>query len=315
MNKKEYDVIIVGSGPAGLTASIYAIRANLKTLVIAGSTPGGQLMITTDVDDFPGFPGGIQGPELMARIREQAKLLGVEFIDENVTKVDFKKKPFKLYVDKDERIAKSVILATGASAKWLGLESEKNLIGKGVSACAVCDGLFFKNKDVLVIGGGDTAMREALYLAKLCKTVTVIHRRDKLKAQAALEQKAKNTKNINFIWNSAVEEFIGREKLEGVKLKNIVTNKINDLKCEGAFVAIGHKPNTDFLKGNIQLDDHNYIIVNDQVKTDINGVFAAGDVHDYRYMQAVTAAGAGCMAALEASDYIEELKHTEEKNA
>lgn len=309
MGKKEFDVVIVGSGPAGLTASIYAIRSNHSTLVIAGSTPGGQLMITTDVDDFPGFPGGIQGPELMDKMRKQCELLGVKFVDDNVTKADFKKNPYKLYVDKDEYIAKSIIIATGASARWLGIPSEKNLIGKGVSACAVCDGFFYKGKDVIVIGGGDTAMREALFLAKLCKAVTVVHRRDKLKAQAALEDKAKAIKNIKWIWNSVVEEFLGKDKLAGVKLKNVVNNKFTELKCDGAFVAIGHKPNTEFLKGNIKLDDHGYILINDFVKTDIPGVFAAGDVHDYRYMQAVTAAGAGCMAALEAAEFLENLEH------
>ena len=309
MAKKEYDVIIVGSGPAGLAAAIYTIRSNLSTLVIAGSKPGGQLMITTDVEDFPGFPGGIQGPELMAKIRKQAELLGVELIDEDVTSADFKKRQFRLFIEKKEFSARAVIIATGASARWLGIPSEKNLIGKGISACAVCDGLFFKNKDVAVIGGGDTAMREALFLSKICKTVTVIHRRDKLKAQPILQNRAFHTKNIKWIWNSVVEEFTGKRNLEGLKLKNISTNKITELKFEGAFVAIGHKPNTEFLKKQIKLDEHNYIIVNDQVKTNVEGVFAAGDVHDYRYMQAVTAAGAGCMAALEAREYIESLKH------
>ena len=309
MNEKEYDVIIVGSGPAGLTASIYSIRANLKTLVIAGTAPGGQLMITTDVEDFPGFPGGIQGPELMNKMRKQAELLGVEFIDENVSKVDFSKKPLKLFIEEKEFLSKSVVIATGANAKWLGIESERKLIGKGVSACATCDGFFFKGKDVIIIGGGDTAMREALYLAKICKTVTVIHRRNKLKTQAILEDKAKKTENIKFVWDSVVEEFLGENKLEGVKLKNILTDKISELKCAGAFVAIGHKPSTDFLIGQVELDDRGHLIVKDQVKTNVEGVFGAGDVHDYRYMQAVTAAGAGCMAALEASEYIADLKH------
>lgn len=309
MVKKEYDVIVVGSGPAGITASIYSIRANLSTLVIAGSTPGGQLMLTTDVEDYPGFPGGLQGPELMSKMRKQAELLGVHFIDENVASVNFKKKPFSLFLDKKEFKANAVIVATGASARWLGLESERKLIGKGVSACAVCDAFFFKNQDVLVIGGGDTAMREALFLSKICKTVTVVHRRDKLKAQPILQDRAFKTKNIKWIWNSTVEEFIGKEKLESVKLKDVVKNKIMEVKCQGAFVAIGHKPNTEFLKGQIGLDDHGYIIVKDQVKTNIDGVFGAGDVHDYRYMQAVTAAGAGCMAALDAHEYLEGLKH------
>ncbi len=307
--EKEQDVIIIGSGPAGITASIYSIRANLKTLVIAGNAPGGQLMITTDVDDFPGFPGGIQGPELMDRMRKQAELLGVKFIDENVIKVDFKKKPFKLNTEDRKFIAKSVIIATGASAKWMGLDSEKRLIGKGVSACATCDGFFYKNKEVIVIGGGDTALREATFLAKICKTVTVIHRRDQLRAQAALVDKANSIKNIKWIWNSTVEEFLGKEKLESVKLKNLKNNKTSDLKCEGAFVAIGHKPNTDFLRGHIGLDDHGYVIVHDEVKTNVKGIFAAGDIYDYRYQQAVTAAGAGCMAAMEANEYIDNLKH------
>ncbi len=309
MAKREYDIIIIGSGPAGLTASIYAIRSNHSTLVIAGSTPGGQLMITTDVDDFPGFPGGIQGPDLMAKIRKQCELLGVDFVDENVNKVDFKGKTKKVWADKKEFKAKAVIIATGASARWLGIDSEKKLIGKGVSACAVCDGMFFKGKDVVVIGGGDTAMREALFLSKICKTVTVVHRRDKLRAQAALENKAKATKNIKWIWNAAVEEFLGKEKLEGAKLKDTKTGKISELKCQGAFVAIGHKPNTEFLRGHINLDDHGYVPTVENVKTNAEGVFVAGDVHDYKYMQAVTAAGAGCMAAMDAAEYLEDRRH------
>jgi len=299
-----YDVIIIGSGPAGLTAAIYTTRANLKTLIIAGTKWGGQLQLTTLVENFPGFPEGIQGPELMAKIRKQAELLGVEFLDEDVTKVDLKKKPFKVFTDDKGFASKTVIIATGASAKWLGLESEQRLIGKGVSACATCDGNFFRNKDVALIGGGDAAMREATYLAKICKTVTVIHRRESLRAQAALQEKAKSTKNIKWIFNSVVEDFLGTKKLEGIKLKNLQTGKLSELKFDGAFIAIGHKPNTEFLKGNVEIDSHGYVVVKDYVKTSTEGVFAAGDVHDYRYMQAVTAAGAGCMAALEVSEYI-----------
>ena len=311
VKKESYDVIIIGSGPAGITASIYTIRANLSTLIIAGETPGGQLMLTTDVEDFPGF-GKIQGPELMKKMRDHAESFGVKFLDENVTSVDFKKQPFKLFADKKEFEAKSVIIATGASARWLGLDSEKKLIGKGVSACAVCDALFFKNKDVAVIGGGDTALRETLHLAKICKSVTVIHRRDKLRAQKILQNRAFNSKNIKFIWNSEVQEFIGRDKLEIIKLKNN-KGKLTEIKMDGAFVAIGHSPNTNFLKDNIELDSHGYIIVKDNIKTSVQGVFAAGDVHDYRYQQAVTAAGAGCMAAMDADEFIEDLRRENAK--
>ncbi len=303
-----YDLAIVGSGPAGLTAAIYSARANMKVLVLAGSKPGGQLMLTTDVEDFPGFKN-IQGPELMKRMIEHAKSFGADIINEDAERAELKNKPFKLFANEKEYNTKSVIIATGASARWLGLESEKRLIGRGVSACAVCDSLFFKNKDVAVIGGGDTAMREALHLARTSKSVTVIHRRDKLKAQKILQDRAFSTKNMKFIWNSEAQEFVGKEKLEALKIKNVKTNKITELKMQGVFVAIGHKPNTEFLKGQILLDDHGYIIVKDIVKTSIEGVFAAGDVHDYRYMQAVTAAGAGCMAALEADNYLESLKN------
>lgn len=302
-----YDLIIIGSGPAGLTAAIYAARANLKVLVLAGSKPGGQLMLTTDVEDFPGYKN-IQGPELMEKMIGHAKSFGVDFITDDVEKAELKSKPFKLYTSNNKYQALSVIVATGASARWLGLESEKKLIGRGISACAVCDAPFFRNKDVAVIGGGDTAMREALHLAKVCKSVTIIHRRDQLKAQKVLQDRSFNTKNMKFIWDSVVEAFIGKEKLEAVKLKNVKTNKTTEIKLQGAFIAIGHKPNTEFLKGQVELDDHGYIKLKDLVKTSLDGVFAAGDVHDYKYMQAVTAAGAGCMAALEADNYIESLK-------
>lgn len=305
--EKNYDVIILGSGPAGLTAAIYSVRSNLKTLVISGSTPGGQLMITTDVEDFPGF-GKIQGPELMEKMRNHVKSLGVELLDENATKVDFKKYPFKIFIDKKELTAKSVIISTGASAKWLELDSEKKLIGKGVSACATCDGMFFKNKDIAVIGGGDTALREALFLSKICKTVTIIHRRNELRAQKILQERSFNTKNIKFIWNSEIEEFIGENKLEKLKIKNNF-NKFSEIKVEGAFIAIGHKPNTEFLKGQIKLDNHGYINVKDNVKTSVEGIFAAGDVAEFKYQQAVTSAGLGCMAAMEANEFIENLKH------
>ena len=308
VKKDSYDIIIIGSGPAGYTASIYAVRSNLNVLIIGGSKSGGQLMLTTDVEDFPGF-GKIQGPELMKKMREHALSLGVKILDEDVISVDFKKYPFNLYVNKKEFKAKSIIIATGASAKWLNIESEKKLIGKGVSACATCDGFFFRNKDVAVIGGGDTALREALFLSQICKNVNIIHRRDELRAQKILQEKAFNTKNIKFIWNSEIDEFIGKEKLEAVKLKNFKTNKFSELKLDGAFVAIGHTPNTSFLKNQIKLDSHNYIIVHDFVKTSVDGVFAAGDVHDYRYQQAVTAAGDGCMAAMESNEFIEGLKH------
>ncbi|MEK6955091.1 MAG: thioredoxin-disulfide reductase, partial [Nanoarchaeota archaeon] len=279
----------------------------LSVCMLAGSKPGGQLMITTDVEDFPSYKN-IQGPELMEKMIDHAKSFGVEFITEDVTSVDFKKKPFKLMTDKKTYEAKSVIIATGASAKWLGIESEKKLIGKGVSACATCDAMFFKNKDVAVIGAGDTALREALHLAKMCKTVTLIHRRDELRAQKVLQERAKNTKNMKFIWNTVVEEFVGTKKLESLKLKNVKTGKIEELKMDGAFVAIGHRPNTDFLKGQIELDN-GYIVVKNNVKTSVEGVFAAGDISDHRYMQAVTAAGAGCMAAMEADEYLDEQKH------
>jgi len=303
--EKVWDCIIIGGGPAGYSAGIYAVRANMKVLCIAGEKAGGQLMLTTDVEDYPGFKK-IQGPELMKLMREHTEGLGVEIINEDVTKVDFKNKSLEIFVGKQKFLAKVVIIATGASPKLLGIPSEKRLFAKGVSTCAVCDGFFFKGKPLAVIGGGDTAMREALYLAKLGCKVTVVHRRDKLKAQPVLANRAFQNPNIKFLWNSVVDEILGKDKVEGVRVKDVNTGKTAELKLNAVFVAIGHKPNTDFLKGQIKLDDHGYIALKNETGTSVGGVFAAGDVHDYRYMQAVTAAGAGCKAALDAHAYLEE---------
>ncbi|MBI2314997.1 thioredoxin-disulfide reductase [Candidatus Daviesbacteria bacterium] len=301
-------LIIIGSGPAGLTAAIYASRGSLSPLVIAGREAGGQLMLTTDVDDFPGFPEGIQGPELMQRIRKQAERFNTRFVSEDVISVDLKKRPFEIKTETHILFSEALIIATGASARWLGLESETKLRGKGVSACAVCDGFFFRGKVVAVVGGGDTAMREVSYLSKLCKKVIVIHRKDKLRAQSALQELVKSKSNVEFIWNSTVEEVLGQEKITGVKLKNTQTGKISQILLDGLFVAIGHKPNTDFLKGQLELDAEDYIKVSDETKTKIPGVFAAGDVADQRYRQAVSAAGAGCKAAFDAEEYLENAR-------
>ncbi|MBU1000065.1 thioredoxin-disulfide reductase [Patescibacteria group bacterium] len=301
-------LVIIGSGPAGLTAAIYAARGSLDPLVVAGREAGGQLTKTTDVDDYPGFETGIQGPELMAKMRKQAERFNVRFISEDVVSVDLKVRPLEINTESQNLKASSLIIATGASAIWLGLSSEESLKGKGVSACSVCDGFFFKGKTVAVVGGGDTALREANYLSKLCKQVTVIHRRDELRAQAALQELVKAKQNINFIWNSVVEEVLGSDKVTGLKLKNTQTDKIRQLKTDGLFVAIGHKPNTDFLKGQLDLDKKGYIVVKDETRTNISGVFAAGDVSDYKYRQAITAAGVGCRAAFDVGEYLENLQ-------
>jgi thioredoxin reductase (NADPH) len=300
-----HKVVIIGSGPAGLTAAIYAARGGLDPLVIAGRQAGGQLMLTTDVDDFPGFPDGIQGPDLMIRMRQQAARFDTQFIDEDVTSVDFSQKPFVINTETQVIKTQTVIIATGASARWLGLPSEQKLIGKGVSACAVCDGLFFRDKDVLVIGGGDTAMREAQHLAKHCKTVTVVHRRDQFRAQAALVELLKTKPNVKFMFNSTLEEVVGEEKVTGVKVKNVVSGEISEQPIDGVFVAIGHKPNTDFLVGQLDLDEAGYIQVTDEVHTSVKGIWVAGDVADHRYRQAATAAGSGVKCALEIEEYLE----------
>jgi thioredoxin reductase (NADPH) len=300
-------LVIIGSGPAGLTAAIYSARGNLKPLVISGREAGGQLMLTTDVDDFPGFPEGIQGPDLMMRIRKQAERFETRFIEEDVISVDLKKKPFIIKTETQELKAQAVIIATGASAMWLNLESEQRLRGKGVSACAVCDGFFFRGKDVIVVGGGDTAMREAQHLSKVVKSVTVVHRRDKFRCQPALEELCRSKPNVKFLMDSVIEEVLGEEKVTGVKLKNVKTGKVEEKLIEGLFIAIGHKPNVEFLNGVVELDG-GYIKVFDEAKTNIEGVFVAGDVADHHYRQGVTAAGHGCKAALDVEEYLEHAK-------
>ncbi len=301
-------LIILGSGPAGLTAAIYAARGDLNPLVIAGRQAGGQLMLTTDVDDFPGFPEGIQGPELMDRIRHQAERFNTRFIEEDVLEVDFKNRPLTIKTETQTIKTQAVIIATGASAKWLGLESEQRLIGHGVSACAVCDGFFFKNKKILVVGGGDAAMREAQHLSKYGSSVTIIHRRDTLRAQPALIELVKSKPNVAFIWNSTVEEVLGQGKVTGVRLKNLKTGEVTEVATDGLFIAIGHKPNTDFLKGQVELDEQGYVVMKGETQTSVEGVFYAGDVADKKYKQAVTAAGMGTKAALDVEEYFEKVK-------
>ncbi len=312
---KTYDILVIGAGPAGLTAAIYGVRAGRSVLVVGGKAPGGQLMLTTDVEDYPGFVDAVQGPELIQKMRGQATRLGAEFFDDDVVKADFKKAPFIIETEQKKRfLSKAVIVAVGSAYKWLNIPSELKFKGNGISTCAVCDGYFFKNKDVAVIGGGDTAMREALFLSKICKTVTVIHRRDVLRAQAVLQQRAKATKNIKWIWNSEVLEFLGDKRLAGIKIKNNKTSQTSTLKVDGAFVAIGHMPATGFLKGQIALDSKGYVAVKGgYTETSVPGVFVAGDVRDFRYQQAITAAGFGCMAAMDADSFLHGFRDVSER--
>jgi len=306
-----WDCIIIGGGPAGYTAGIYAGRAALRTLVLAGYKSGGQLMIATDVEDYPGFPQGIKGPGLMKLMREQVEKFVEKVIDADVTSVDLSKRPFKVMAEKKNYFAKTIIVATGASAKWTGLQNEQRLIGKGVSSCAVCDGWFFKGKQVAVIGGGDTALREALYLAGVTGGVTVIHRRRELRAQEILQKRAFADKRIKFVWNAVVDDVLGKDKVEGLKLKDVKTGKTSEMKIDGVFVAIGHTPNTAFLPKQI-LDEKGYVKIKGGIpghtSATIPGVFAAGDVFDYTYMQAVMAAAGGCMAAQDAHRFLEAEK-------
>lgn len=299
-----HDLIIIGSGPAGLTAAIYTSRAQLKPLVIAGFEPGGQLTLTTEVEDYPGFPDGVLGPQLVENMRVQAEKFGTTIVADEVVSVDFATRPFVINTHSQEFRARAVILATGAAARWLGLESEKRLIGRGVSSCATCDGFFFKDKDVAIVGGGDAAFKEALYLSKICKTVTVIHRRNTFRTQKILEERARNISNIIFKTPFTVAEVIGEQKVEGLVLKNAESGVEENYPISALFVAIGHTPNTKFLSG-INIDSTGYIESTDGVHTNVPGVFVAGDVFDQKYRQAITAAGAGCAAAMEAEEWLQ----------
>ncbi|CBW26344.1 thioredoxin reductase (NADPH) [Halobacteriovorax marinus SJ] len=302
-------VVIVGSGPAGYTAALYASRANLNPLVIEGHEPGGQLTTTTDVDNFPGFPEGIMGPELMANMKKQTQRFGTEYLQTHVTAVDLSKRPFKLTCENGtELMAESLIISTGASAKYLGLPNEKELIGKGVSACATCDGFFYRDQIVHIVGGGDTAMEEATFLTKFAKKVYVVHRRDSLRASKPMQERAFNNEKIEFVWDSAVTEIIADQTgVTSIKVENLKTGEVTERPTNGLFMGIGHSPNTGFLNGQIDLDDHGFIITKGaHPDTNVEGVFACGDVQDSYYRQAISAAGSGCQAAIRAERFLEE---------
>ncbi|MDR7418477.1 MAG: thioredoxin-disulfide reductase [Armatimonadota bacterium] len=300
------NVVILGGGPAGLTAAIYAARANLAPLVVEGAEAGGQLMLTTMVENYPGFEEGVMGPALMQTMRRQAERVGAAFISEDATAVDFGRRPFVITTASGETVeARAVIVATGASARLLGLPGEQRLMGRGVSTCATCDGFFFRNRDVMVVGGGDSALEEALYLANLAKSVTVVHRRDALRASKIMQQRAFSHAKISFVWDTVVEDILGNGVVSGVRLKNLKTNAVGERAIDGVFVAIGHIPNTALFVGQLDLDEQGYVKVRERTLTSVEGVFAAGDVHDHTYRQAVTAAGYGCMAAIDAERWLQ----------
>ncbi|MEI6899231.1 MAG: thioredoxin-disulfide reductase [Bacteroidota bacterium] len=306
-NTEKTRCLIIGSGPAGYTAAIYAARADLKPIMYQGMQPGGQLTITTEVDNFPGYPDGVQGPQMMEEFKKQAERFKTEVRWGVVTEVDFSQRPFIVKADDGKTLlAESVIIATGASAKWLGMESEKKFMGQGVSGCATCDGFFYRGQDVAIVGGGDTAAEEATYLAKLCRKVYMIHRRSELRASKAMQHKVLNTPNIEMIWNSVPEEVLGHDSgVTGLRVRNISSGESRDLELMGFFVAIGHKPNTEIFKGQVELDDMEYVKTKPgTTQTSVEGVYACGDVQDHHYRQAITAAGTGCMAAIEAERFL-----------
>jgi len=311
---EEVECLIIGSGPAGYTAAIYAARADMKPVLYEGMQPGGQLTITTDVENYPGYPDGIMGPEMMENFKKQAVRLGTDARYGMVTSVDFSSKPpYNIVVDESKKLlAHSVIISTGASAKWLGIESETRLNGNGVSACAVCDGFFYRGTDVAIVGAGDTAAEEATYLAKICNKVTMLVRKDEMRASKAMQHRVMNTPNIEVLFNTETDEVLGDKAVEGVRVKNNQTGETQEIPIKGFFVAIGHKPNTDIFKNYLKMDDTGYIITHpDSTKTDVEGVFVSGDAQDHIYRQAVTAAGSGCMAALDAERYLSAKKAEE----
>ncbi len=301
------NVIVLGSGPAGLTAAIYATRAGLQPLVFEGAEAGGQLMLTTEVENYPGFADPILGPDLMAAMRTQAERVGAEFISEDAVKADLSHRPFRVTSQSGETAeTRALIIATGAKANLLGLEGEQRLMGRGVSTCATCDGFFFRERNVTVIGGGDTAMEEALYLSKLARSVTVVHRRDQLRASKILQQRAMTNPKISFVWSHAVVDIVGDGKVSGVKLKDLKTDRVVERSTDGVFVAIGYTPNTDLFRGQLEMDENGYITRTHRSSTSVEGVFVAGDAHDHTYRQAVTAAGYGCEAAIDAERWLQQ---------
>ena len=303
-----FDVIIIGSGPAGYTASIYTSRAKLKTLIITGSLPGGQLMTTSEVENYPGFPNGIFGPELMINMKQQSERFGTAMITDEVKKVNFNVRPFEIYTDSSMYTAESVLISTGATPRKLGIEPEQAFAGRGISYCATCDGPFFKDQHIVVVGGGDTALEEASFLTKFGKSVKIIHRRDYLRASKILQERAFENPKIEFVWNSSVVDIKGDNKISSIIVKDNKNGEEKKLNVGGLFVAIGHEPNTSIFKGQIDMDDKGYVIVNNYTQTNVEGVFASGDVHDHRYRQAITAAGFGCMAALDIEKWLAEKK-------
>lgn len=301
-----YDMIIIGSGPAGYTAAIYAARGSHKVLMLQGYQTGGQLMLTSEVENYPGYEEGIMGPEMMEKFEMQARRFGTEMIQEDVIDVDFSQRPFIVKTDNETYQARAIIISTGASAKWLGLASEKRLQGRGVSACATCDGFFFKNKEVVVVGGGDTAMEEATFLSRFASKVTLIHRRESLRASKIMQERAQANPKISFIWNTAIEEVLGDDAITGLRLRNLKTDEVSEYPTQGLFLAIGHQPNTSLFKGKIEMDEVGYIVPVEHTMTNIPGVFAGGDVTDHRYRQAITAAGDGCKTAIDAERWLAE---------